>query len=151
MVKFDWMYKHRYGLKLNEFYLEWAMLLEKHNQLDEAIRTIELGLTHLKNDCKLDEYYYKLKSKKLINESHFSSGSYAQQPLVQQQQQQQSFQMEKKKFAFNYHLIYPDQDEEFSFEEVRSAVYYRAYELLKPQLERETQKYIDEINELKTK
>ncbi len=151
MVKFDWMYKHRYGLKLNEFYLEWAMLFEKDNQLDEAIRTIELGLTYLKNDCKLNEYFYKLKSKKLVNESHFSYATDAPEAIMQQQQQQQSVQMEKKKFSFNYHLVYPDQNEEFSFEEIRSAVYYKAHDLLKPALERETKKYIDEINELKMK
>ena len=146
-VKFEWMYKHKYGLKLNEFYVEWAMLFEKENQLDEAIKKIEIGLSHLKNDHKLDDYYYKLKSKKLVNESTF----HPVEVLSQFDTQPTQCESNKKKFVFNAHLVYPNAAEEFSFEEIRSPVYHKAYNVYKLKLEIDTLKYINEINELKKK
>ena len=58
-----------------------------------------------------------------------------------------------KRFWFTYDLIKPDpnKEEEFSFEEVRSRVYYKANELANQQVSNNEAKYLEEIKLLKLK
>jgi hypothetical protein len=121
------MLKHKYGLKMPDFYIEWSLVYEKKKDLKEAINVLELGLKQecLKSNYKLNVHLNRLKSEQT-----------EQPPKVLIQ-----------KFAFDYNLIYPDKttNEEYSFEERRAQVLLSAY----AKYEIKEKQYINEINELK--
>ncbi len=104
--------------------------------LDEAIKKIKLGLNQstLRQNFRLLDLHRQLLQKK--QKTH-----------------------QGKKLLINFNLVYPngynDQGEpasgEYSFEEIKAKVYYKAYDGIRPNLEKETRKYIDEINDLKLK
>lgn len=118
------MFKHKYGLKQADFFIEWAMLFEKKGDLEDAIQTIELGLkqSSLSTNPKLNNYYRSLKPETAA--------------------QLEPAKNEDKKFAFNFKMLYPSgpNGDEFSFEESKAQVYYKT-----------CQKYIEQINELQQK
>ena len=141
-IKFEWMYKRNYGVKIAGFFIEWATLLDNAGQLDEAIKTAELGLSQasLRQNIILKEFHKELLFKKSPH-------------LVKnlQENNQESDRVLVKKFAFKDQYVYPSSGGEFSFEELKAQVYYRVQEAIQPSFEKEKSKYLELIDDLKTK
>lgn len=127
------MYKHKYGIKYAEFYVEWAMLYEKKNQIEDALRICEYGFKAVSNQEKLNQLYKRLKPSNMANVAEAT-----------------------EKFGFDCKRLYPKYPnfgEEVSFEELRANTYYKLNEQIeqrvKLKIEEETRAYINQIEELK--
>ena len=160
---FDWGYKHRVGEFQSIFYIEWSNLLVKAEKFDRAIEILTNALEKKALPLeKLKEQLTNVKQTKLTFEH---SKSEQANDCVKPEYKPIKVGEEKtetnvvKKFGFHYdQLLGKTSEEEFSFEEVRARVYYKAHaESLKYQAKFKEEslknqvKYIEEINELKSK
>lgn len=130
------MNKHKYCVKLGQFYIEYAKILENVD-LSKAFTLLRNAL---KQDL-IDEEQSKLVRDYLEDlRTRVSDSS---------PQNNETFVKEKTtqvKFAFSYLMLKPDPngEEEYQFEEVRARKYYALYEIQ----QKEQQKYQSKIEEL---
>ncbi len=160
---FEWGFNHGIGKKLSFFFIEWSNVCLKANNFDKAIEIIQNGIKS--NALPLDDLNEKLKQinrlKSEFEKSNLertdsteklkfdSERSQSRAACLNNDETHEKPVGGTKKFWFLYDLIKPDpkSEEEYSFEEVRARVEYKAYEKnIKCQ-----SKYIEEINELKSK
>jgi hypothetical protein len=152
---FQWGYDHGIGKRLSFFYTEWAAILVNSNNYDKAIEIVQIGidsdalpmdsLVRCMSDLKKKKLVYERSHQDVPNPNKINPKSIETETKKNQTDDEIDEKPLIKKFGFNYDLIKPDQnsEEEFSFEEIRALVYYKNYE--------EKSKYIEEINELKSK
>lgn len=139
----NWMYEHKYCVKLAQFYIEWSKILEpKDKQKSAQVLSNALKLDlEPEQACLLSSYWNSVSSRfdVVIEESNPSNESddlSANKGLI-------------LKFAFSYSMLKPDKkkDEEFSFEEIRARKCYEIYNEKK----KTEQFYLSQIDELKQK
>ncbi len=150
---FEWGYKHRVGEIHSFFYIEWAKKHLNEQDYEKAIEVLMSGIAKKATPLnKLKEYLDSVKksqkSNPVVKQSETAVSVEIECKTTNVQSEDSVLKPVVKKFAFYYDLVHPkDSMEEFSFEEIRAKVHYKAHE----QTLKLREKYIEEINELKSK
>lgn len=130
------MNKHKYCVKLGQFYIEYAKILEGIDRQKSftLLRNALKGNLMNKEQSKLVEEYLENLRTRVYEEKNQNAEIKEEEKNIQ------------VKFAFSYLMLKPDpnKEEEFQFEEIRARNYRTIYEVK----QNEEQKYKKKIEEL---
>jgi len=149
---FEWGNKYRVGEMHSFFYIEWAKMHANQENYEKAIEVLTAGIAKKATPVnKLKDYLEAIKKSQKSNPD-LKKTQVAAATVIADNQPEEDLEANQKpavkKFAFYYDLVHPQgSNEEFSFEEIRAKVHYKAYE----ESLKLREKYIEEINELKSK
>ncbi|RNA43421.1 mitotic checkpoint serine threonine- kinase BUB1 [Brachionus plicatilis] len=132
----SWMNKHKYCVKLGQFYIEYAKILEGI----ERPKAFILLRNALKANVMDNE------QSKLVTDYLEDLRDRAYEESNQNTEKQEEEKINEIKFAFSYLMLKPDpnSEEEFQFEEIRARKYNALYEVK----QKEQQKYEKKIQDL---